>query len=243
MSQNIEERRVPGVSEEEPLLGEQGDASLPEGRPLYNNLVLGTGVLAQAGAWIIVAIVWGAIFSQNLMLFSAHPLLNSSALLFFIQATLVLQPTHTAKQKKQGTYVHSALNTTALLAAIAGLVIIYYNKSAHNGVHFESTHAILGLTTYVLVLIQALVGVTAFFAPGLYGGVDNAKSLYKYHRISGYLVLGMMLATVCAATTTTYNVNVLGMQLWALIVSSVLVVAGLLPRVRLSKFGWLAGRS
>jgi hypothetical protein len=110
-------------------------------------------------------------------------------------------------------------------------------------VHFESTHAILGLTTYVLVLIQALVGVTAFFAPGLYGGVDNAKSLYKYHRISGYLVLGMMLATVCAATTTTYNVNVLGMQLWALIVSSVLVVAGLLPRVRLSKFGWLAGRS
>jgi hypothetical protein len=41
MSQNIEEQRVPGVSEEAPLLGEQGDASLPEGRPLYNNLILG----------------------------------------------------------------------------------------------------------------------------------------------------------------------------------------------------------
>jgi hypothetical protein len=170
-------------------------------------------------------------------------LLNSSALLLFIQGALVLQPTHTAKQKKQGTFVHSALNTTALLAAIAGLIIIYYNKSAHNGVHFESIHAILGLTTYILVIIQALVGLTAFFTPSLYGGVDNAKSLYKYHRVSGYIVLTMMLATVCAASATTYNVNVLGMQLWALIVSSVLVFIGLVSRIRLSKFGWMAGRS
>ena len=51
-----------------------------------------------------------------------------------------------------------------------------------------------------------------------------------------------MLATVCAATQTDYNVNVLGIQLWAVIISSVLVLAGLLPRVRLSKFGYLAGR-
>ena len=33
--------RVPGTSEEEPLLGGRGDASLPEGKPLYYNLVLG----------------------------------------------------------------------------------------------------------------------------------------------------------------------------------------------------------
>lgn len=33
----------------------------------------GTGVVAQAGAWIIAAIVWGAVFSNDLMLFSAHP--------------------------------------------------------------------------------------------------------------------------------------------------------------------------
>jgi hypothetical protein len=139
--------------------------------------------------------------------------------------------------------VHSALNTTALLAALAGLVIIYYNKSAHHGVHFESPHAILGLTTYILVIIQALVGLTAFFTPSLYGGVETAKGLYKYHRVSGYIILTLMLATVCAASATTYNVNVLGMQLWALVVSSVLVLVGIVPRIRLNKFGWIAGRS
>lgn len=37
------------------------------------NLNTGTGIIAQAGAWIIAAIVWGAVFSNDLILFSAHP--------------------------------------------------------------------------------------------------------------------------------------------------------------------------
>ena len=36
-------------------------------------LMAGTGVVAQAGAWILAAIVWGAVFSNDLILFSAHP--------------------------------------------------------------------------------------------------------------------------------------------------------------------------
>lgn len=138
--------------------------------------------------------------------------------------------------------MHAALNDLAVLAAVAGLIIIEYNKISHHGTHFVSAHAILGLITYILVVLQALVGITAFFTPSLYGGVDKAKALYKYHRVSGYVILTLMLATVCAATQTDYNVNVLGIQLWAVIISSVLVLAGLLPRVRLSKFGYLAGR-
>lgn len=168
-------------------------------------------------------------------------LLNSSAVLFFVQGILVLQPTHTAKQKKQGTYTHAALNDIAILAAIAGLVVIEYNKFDHNGTHFESPHAILGLVTYILVALQALVGFLQFFAPSLFGGVDNAKALYKYHRVSGYVILLMMLATVCAATQTTFNKSVLEIQLWAVVVASVLVVLGVGARIKLNKFGWLAG--
>lgn len=169
-------------------------------------------------------------------------LLNSAAILFFVQATLVLQPTQTAKQKKQGTYVHAALNDIALLAALAGLVVIEVNKFGHNGTHFESPHAILGLTTYILVIIQAIVGITQFFLPSLYGSVDNAKALYKYHRMSGYVILLVMLATVCAATQTDFNKTVLGMQLWAVIVASVILILGLGARIKLFKFGWLAGQ-
>ncbi|KAK1093829.1 hypothetical protein LTR48_001560 [Friedmanniomyces endolithicus] len=118
-----QQQQQPGNSEQSPLLGGPGDATQQD-KPLYYNFIIGTGVVAQAGAWILAAIVWGAVFSNDLILFSAHPLLNSAAVLFFIQAILILQPTHTAKQKKQGTYTHAALNNVALLAAVAGLVVI-----------------------------------------------------------------------------------------------------------------------
>ncbi|KAG8629255.1 hypothetical protein KVT40_003120 [Elsinoe batatas] len=224
-------------TEQEPLLGRPGDATQPPQQSVLNNLVLGTAVIAQAGVWVLAAIVWGAVFSNDLMLFSAHPLLNSAAVVFFVQAILVAQPTATKDQKRVGTYWHAGFNNIAVLSAIAGLVVIEYNKFDHDGEHFVSPHAILGLTTYILIGIQAFVGATMYFLPGLYGSVDNAKSLYKYHRWSGYLVLTLLLATVCAATYTGFNENVLKMQLWALVVSSVLVLAGTIPRIKKAKLG------
>lgn len=59
-------------------------------------------------------------------------------MLLFVQGILILQPTHTAKQKTQGTYTHAAFNDIAFLTLIAGLVIIEYNKFDHGGEHFVS---------------------------------------------------------------------------------------------------------
>lgn len=41
MSPTQQHERLPGTSEEEPLLGERGDASQVEGKPLYYNFILG----------------------------------------------------------------------------------------------------------------------------------------------------------------------------------------------------------
>ena len=163
-------------------------------------------------------------------------------MLFLVQGILILQPTHTAKQKKQGTYTHAAFNDIAVLILIAGLVIIEYNKIKSGNGHFESPHGILGLITYIMIILQALVGITQYFTPGLYGGEDNAKALYKYHRVFGYLTLLVMLATICAATQTAFNKNVLQMQLWAVVVTCVIIVIGVAPRIKLNKFGWIAGK-
>ncbi|KAF1356285.1 eukaryotic cytochrome b561-domain-containing protein [Delphinella strobiligena] len=230
-----------GLGEEEPLLGEQGDAQQQEGKPLYYNFILGTGVVAQAGAWILAAIVWGSVFSHELILFSVHPLLNSAAILLFTQGVLVVQPTHTKEQKRKGTWTHAGLNNVALLTAIAGLVVIEYNKIAHNGTHFVSPHAILGLISYILLLIQTIVGFTQYFVPQLYGGEEKAKKLYKYHRVFGYIIFILLLSTVAAATETDFNKNVLGIQLWAVIAASIITLVGVVPRIRLAKFGYLAG--
>jgi len=226
-----------GQSEEEPLLGGRGDASQVEGERLVGNLWIGTAPIAQAGIWILAGIVWGAILSKKLIFFSAHPLLNSAGFLLAIQAALILQPTHTPSQKRAGTLAHFAFHLVGTSALTAGLIIIEINKAGPGHEHFESPHARLGLLFYILVYIQSLVGFTQYFVPQLYGGVDNAKAIYKYHRVGGYIIAVLGLATICAASWTTYSLYVAHIQHWAVIVASVLVLVGVVPRIRLGKFG------
>jgi hypothetical protein len=255
-----------GREEDEPLLGRAGDASQQDGKGIQFNFVLGTlipsspplplspssqvttntnntpttgtAIIAQAGIWILVATIWASVFLHPVILFSAHPLLNSAGLLLVTQAILILQPTHAPKQKKHGTNIHAIFNGSAVLSLLAGLIVIEYNKIAHSGTHFESPHAILGLITYILFAVQAVVGITQYYTPGLYGSVDNAKSVYKYHRMSGYVLLILSFATVAAATQTGFNVMTLHIQLWAVIVASVITLVGVLPRIKKGKLGF-----
>lgn len=48
----------PARSEEEPLLGRPGDATQMPEQGLQFNFVTGTAIVAQAGAWILAALVW-----------------------------------------------------------------------------------------------------------------------------------------------------------------------------------------
>ena len=96
----------------------------------------------------------------------------------------------------------------------------------------------MGVITYVLLVVQALIGFAQFYLPNaVFGSVDTAKSVYKYHRASGYVILFFSLATVCAATYTPANSGLLMIQPWSVIVASVLVVLGVVPRIKKYKFG------
>lgn len=254
-----------GLSEDSPLLGGPGDVSQPVGHSLFSNVWIGTpftsspllsslyphfptntsptlpgtGIIAQFGVIILTSLVWASVFLHPpLSLFSFHPLFNSSAILILTESILLLQPTHTAAQKLAGARAHFVLNNIALDLLIAAFVIIEYNKFAHAAYHFTSVHGVLGLITYITLLAQSSVGITMYFVPSLYGGEDRAKAIYKWHRLSGYTVLTMMLATVAAATQTETGMDFLKLRLWAVLLCAVLILAGVLPRIRKSKFGW-----
>ncbi|KAL9612542.1 MAG: hypothetical protein Q9167_002881 [Letrouitia subvulpina] len=205
-----------GRGEDEPLLGRAGDASQQEDQGLQFNFLIGTAVIAQVGIWL---------------------LLNSAGILLITQGILLLQPTHTPKQKVQGAHLHAIFNSTGTLALVAGLIVIEYNKISHAGGHFESPHAILGIITYVLFFLQALVGVAQFYTPSVFGSVDNAKSIYKYHRMSGYVLLVLSLVTVSLAVETGFNKSSLHLQLWAVVVLAVITLIGVLPRIKKQKLG------
>lgn len=154
-----------------------------------------------------------------------------------VQSILVLQPTSTPRQKLVGTYIHSALLTLSLAGFISAFVVIEINKDPEH--RLTSIHGVLGFVTYILIIIQALVGVAQFWLPKwIFGSVENGKKIYKYHRISGYVLLVLEFAAVAAATQTTYNVSVLNIALWTVLVTSVLILLGIGARVKLSKFAF-----
>lgn len=198
---------------------------------------LGTGILAQLGVGILVVMIWASVLTKPVILFSAHPLLQSLAVLTLVESILSLQPTHTPAQKRLGQRVHASLNFLAFLLLVAGITIIEYNKFSNNGPHFHSAHGYLGVISSIVLLLQYFVGFTMWATPALYGGEQNAKSIWKYHRYSGYFILVLLLATTCSAIETDYNNNVLKLKLWATILLSVVILAGVIPRIQLQKLG------
>lgn len=61
--------------------------------------------------------------------------------------------------------------------------------------------------------------------------------MYKYHRALGYTLLILELGSIIAAMQTPFNVNYLHIPLWGVVVTSVLVVAGLGARIKKHKLG------
>ncbi|OOF99951.1 hypothetical protein ASPCADRAFT_126830 [Aspergillus carbonarius ITEM 5010] len=222
--------------EDAPLLATPGNVPQKESAAIYQNLFTGTASVAQVGIWMLAILVWTGILTHPLIFFSSHPLLNSAALLLQVQAALILQPTTTPHQKRLGTIIHYVIQTISLLAFITAFIIIEINKGDH--ARFTSPHGVLGLITYIVIILQALGGVVQYLIPvQVLGSVDRGKSLYKYHRKSGYVLLLLELATVAAATQTTYNLNVLAIPLWGVLVAAALVVVGVGARIKKHKLG------
>ncbi len=201
-------------------------------------MTLGTAFVAQSGIAMLTVIIWTSVLTKPFILFSWHPLAQSAGILLLIQSILVLQPTHSAEQKRVGQTVHAYLNFTSFLVLAGGVGVIEYNKISSNGPHFKSVHGYLGATAACVLLLQYFVGFTMWATPALYGGQARARSMWKYHRFSGYATLILLLATVCTAADTGYVQYVLKVGLWTLAVPSGLILVGVLPRVHLYKFGF-----
>ncbi|KAF8421434.1 eukaryotic cytochrome b561-domain-containing protein [Tirmania nivea] len=224
--------------EHEPLLGRPEDVVRSEDQSLAYNLIQGTAPLAQVGGWVLLILVWASVLTHNMIFFDGHPMFNSLAILFAIEAVLVLQPTgmYNMVQKQRGAYAHATLAALAGASFLIALVIVIWHKQYSHFPHFESIHSKFGAATYALVVAQALVGVTQLFTPQIYGGEENAKKLYKYHRFFGYtIILPMLLVTVILATKTYYGGRVLHIKTWAVVLAEIAIVAGIYPRVKASK--------
>lgn len=123
---------------------------------------------------------------KPLPLFGYHPMIQSFAFLLLLQSILTLQPTSqedpTAKRK--AFTVHRAFNLALVLPLFtAGASIMWYLHDQPGQKHFVSWHGILGTAVIVWTWLQVAAGVAATSFDGkLVGGMQRAKSLWKWHR-------------------------------------------------------------
>ncbi|KAG7544345.1 hypothetical protein FFLO_03306 [Filobasidium floriforme] len=129
--------------------------------------------------------------------FVLHPTMQSLAITMAVLSIQSLQTTTSpsgSAEKHAAFRQHQLINLAfSLPILLIGVSSIIYNKHIHNAPHFVSAHGKMGLAIVIWLFVQALVGIVASSAAKKYG--DSAKRFYKYHRLSGYLLLPLVLVT------------------------------------------------
>ncbi|KAI6129172.1 hypothetical protein EV401DRAFT_1853068 [Pisolithus croceorrhizus] len=149
---------------------------------------------------VFVLVTWGIIFANDPMSlgwFTYHPILQSCAIACFTYGVLTLQPTSQPVTKAAGLQRHQiAMFGIGIPCILVGTAFMIYNKSLHSAPHFTSWHGTFGIITVVCLLTQGLIGgASVWFGGAALGGGMKAKAVWKYHRLSGYIVFSLTLFT------------------------------------------------
>ncbi|CCM03861.1 uncharacterized protein FIBRA_06011 [Fibroporia radiculosa] len=198
-------------------------------------------VLVATGIFTLVT--WAIVFANEpfgLGWFFWHPVLQSTAIAFFVFGILTLQPTSKPTSKVLGFRRHQRIMLGAGLPAISiGTSAMWLNKTIHSAPHATTWHGTCGYITISWIITQAFIGGgSVWFGGRLFGGNPQAKLVWKYHRLSGYFLLPMLLFTAhlggaWSDWVTTHSWHFL--RIIAYIVCPILTFVGVFIRIRVSK--------
>ncbi|KAH7889930.1 hypothetical protein F5I97DRAFT_1934732 [Phlebopus sp. FC_14] len=232
------ERLLPNDPEHQPM-GSEATALKPEGRKGDNT--------AKAAALVFVVSAWSIVLSNNptsLGWFAFHPILQSSAIACFTYGILTLQPTSQPQTKAAGLQRHQiAMIGLGFPLILLGTLAMIYNKALHAAPHFTSWHGTLGIIAVVWLFGQVLLGAgSVWFGGAAFGGGAKAKALWKYHRLSGYILFPLLFITAHLAGAWSIWVvghSVLLVRLVGFTIAPIVVLAGVYTRIRPSKMKFL----
>ncbi|CDS00981.1 hypothetical protein [Sporisorium scitamineum] len=115
---------------------------------------------------------------------------------------------------------------------------MWYLHDQPNSTHFISYHGMLGTGVVVAAWVQAALGAASVWWKGkLVGGERKGKALWKWHRASGYVLVGLFLVTaVLGVVETTWSKQKSGgVQKVVVVLTLVAAAAALVSRVQRSK--------
>ncbi|KAJ3867401.1 hypothetical protein EV359DRAFT_78650 [Lentinula novae-zelandiae] len=232
----------PQAADEDPQKADMGLAEQlekAEGRQGDNfarYAALGASAVTLAVTWLVMLIN----NPTQVGWFLLHPTLESLAMLFFTYGISTLQPTSQPRTKAAGLSRHqSAILFMAFPALLIGVCAIVVNKIELGKSHFRSWHSVLGIIATGWIVIQILIGGgSIWFGGKAFGGGMKAKSVWKYHRLSGYILFPLLLVTVDLGGALSHwgEKNVpLPIRLVAYVFAPLVCLVAILSRMRTSK--------
>jgi hypothetical protein len=189
---------------------------------------------ASLGALLFSSTVWYITWNVDYFFFVWHPTLMALTIFTVTNGILALQQTITKEEKSSGLNLHRAIQSISLLSAIGGFYVTFTFKNTIDKEHFTTPHGVFGLITFILLITQAVGGGTLVNFPGLFGGVNKAQAIYKYHRMSGYFLLFLIYLTAIGGTQNDWTKNQFD-HLWIWLSAIGLVSLGIIGRVKSNK--------
>lgn len=231
------------MSSRDPLLGRDNSAGSEKQVGELIREVLGNlyntkyAITGQAGLLISVLYIYYHIAQNPVILFTGHPIFNVFGIFLLGEFILLVQPSpKSTKHKAMSGQIHGILNSISTVSFALGFFFIFYNKAIHGAKHITTWHATFGITTYIILLINMLLGVAQFWLPSwIFGSENNGRRAYRYHRLLGYATFIMIILTVWLAIASDFNVNVLHLK-YSVLVPALSVFAGILfNRIQIPK--------
>lgn len=204
-----------------------------------------TSALFAAGTLAILT--WVIVLSNDPTAqgwFALHPLLQTLAISLFTYGILTLQPTSQLKTKAAGLYRHqAAILLFGLPSILLGTLAVSYNKWLRGARHFSTWHGTLGIFCIIWLVAQVGLGAgSVWFGGAVFGGGVRAKAVWKYHRLSGYILFPLLLLTAhlggawsnWGAKYSSGSVRFLAYTL-----APIVVLCGIYMRIRISKMQFI----
>jgi len=168
---------------------DSGGKEKPEGRDgdkLAQTIVVVSMAIFVLTSWVMVL----ASGPSSLGWFAFHAPLQSLALALFTAGIVTLQPTSQPRSKAAGLDRHQLyILFLGVPSVFLGTWAVYHNKNLAGREHLVSWHGLLGFIAVLWMCVQIAVGgASVWFGGAAFGGGMKAKNIWKYHRVSGYLL-------------------------------------------------------
>lgn len=199
--------------------------------------------MAIVSVGAIAVATWIVMFSNEPLTrgwFFFHPTLETLSILALSYGVLTLQPTRNPETKAAALTRHQvAILFVAFPLIFLGTFTIWLNKTVHHSHHARSWHGLFGYITTGWMVVQILLGGgSVWFNGRIFGGNPRAKLVWKYHRLSGYLLLPLLLLTTHLGGAWSHwgtQNSPLWVRILAYCVAPALLLVAVFVRVRPSK--------